>query len=122
MRVLLLLLRRVGTDKQLGETNDGIERCAYLVAHIGKESRLEVVQLVCLVLSLDKHALHILARRNELHRAYKRLGGAVVVAFAHNHAYLIPLLHHTLAMVFLALHVVLHTLYPAVAQVVEQAF
>ena len=40
--------------QHLRESHDGVERCAYLMAHVGEESRLEFVCLFSLLLCLDK--------------------------------------------------------------------
>ena len=43
---LLFLLLGLGRADQLGKSHDGVERCAYLVAHVGQESRFEFVRLL----------------------------------------------------------------------------
>ena len=80
---LLFLLLVIGGEQQAREPDDGVERRADLVAHVGQERRFQPVGLLGLLPGRDEGLLLFLAFGDQQQRADERRRPAPVVAFDH---------------------------------------
>ena len=92
----LLLVDIDSLGEQVGESHNGIQRRAYLVAHVGEEGHLKLVGLGSPFTRRNQHLLLAFALGNQQHRPYQHRGHSVIVAFGHGGTHLNPLNHVTL--------------------------
>ena len=81
--VFLLLLLLFGRGQNARKSDDGVERRAYLVAHVGQKRRFQAVRLFGAVAGREEFLLHAFAFGDDLRRSDERLGPSLRVERLH---------------------------------------